>query len=190
MEKYVPCWKLKQPINMQYETHESRDKMAKVYLIVGNTGAGKSTYSAKLAEETNAYIFTGDEWFRSLFFKDIPDVSTYEWALERTERIEEQILTEALKLLNRNIDVILDLGFFKNKQRNRVKAYMEQHEFECHMHYLDVDIETRWGRVEQRNTQQGDSFQFQVPRHIFEFCETIFEPLSDTERNHPATVLI
>lgn len=164
--------------------------MPNAYLIVGNTGAGKSTYSAKLAEETNAYILTNDEWFNTLYFKDMPDVDTYAWALERTERIEKQILTEAVKLLDRNINVILDLGFFKVKQRQRVKKHLEQNKHNSCLHYLDVDMETRWQRVEQRNADQGDSFQFHVSRPIFEFCETIFEPLSEEELSYPTTVLI
>ncbi len=66
--------------------------MAKAYLIVGNVGAGKSTYAGKLAAEENAEIFTNDEWMTTLFMMEMPDPPEYEWALERTRRTERQIL--------------------------------------------------------------------------------------------------
>ncbi|WP_159104313.1 hypothetical protein [Sneathiella glossodoripedis] len=37
-------------------------------------------------------------------------------------------------------------------------------------------------RVEKRNLGESDTYQFEVPKEIFEFCETIFEPLDDEER--------
>lgn len=157
--------------------------MAKVFLIIGNTGAGKSTYAKKLAEIENAYIFTGDEWFRTLFVPDTPTPSSYEWALERTKRIETQILTESLKLLSKNLNVILDIGFFSQQQRQRVQQFFTQHHYLCITHFLDVNKATRWERVVQRNTEKTNTFQFEVSKEIFEFCETIFEPLDAQESN-------
>ena len=161
--------------------------MSKLFIIAGNTGAGKTTYSAKLAQQENAYVFCGDEWMKNLFIMDLPDPPSYDWALERTERIENQILNESLKLLTRRINVILDIGFFAKSQRERVRDFYHQHGHQAITHYLDVDKETRWARVNARNTQQHDSYQFQVNRETFEFCETIFEPLDKDEKG---TVII
>jgi predicted kinase len=161
----------------------NREKnMTKIALISGNVGAGKSTYATRLSVQDNGYIFTTDEWMRNLFYKDIPDPPSYEWALERTERIEVQILQESLKLLARNISVILDIGFFAESQRTRVQSFFRDRGYGPVLHYLDVDKETRWQRVDERNTIQGETFEFFVSRQVFEFCETIFEPLDEEER--------
>lgn len=155
--------------------------MAKAHLIVGNTGAGKSTYAKDLALKINAYIYSGDEWFKTLFLPDLPDPSTYEWALERTERVEKQIVMEALKLLDRDIDVILDLGFFKRVQRKRVESFFNDFNKQTSIHYLDVNKELRWERVNKRNTEKTETFEFEVSRDNFDFCETIYEELFANE---------
>ncbi len=156
--------------------------MAKAYLLAGNTGAGKSTYAARLSRDLSAHIFTNDEWMRTLFLPDMPDPPEYEWALERTQRIERQVCAEALKLMALGMDVILDLGFFAREQRARVLGFFAEHGAAAETHYLDVDRATRWARVEERNRGRSDTFQFEVTRADFDFCETLFEPLDADER--------
>lgn len=156
--------------------------MGNPILIVGNVGAGKSTYAQKLVHTQNAYVFAVDEWMSNLYRADLPEDDAYEWSLVRLERIEAQMLVEALKLIERNIQVVLDLGFFGREQRDRIMNFLLEHNKNPVIHYLDVDKETRWERVNQRNTQKTDTFQFHVSRETFEFCETIFEPLHTDER--------
>ena len=155
--------------------------MASAFLIVGNVGAGKSTYAARLSRAENAHVFAVDEWMKTLFLADQPDPPSYEWALERVERVEAQIVCETLRLLERGMNVILDLGFFQKVQRRRVLESFSSRGHTAALHYLDVDKDTRWHRVNHRNTQRTETYQFDVSREIFEFCETIFEPLDEDE---------
>ncbi|OUR95467.1 hypothetical protein A9Q84_16675 [Halobacteriovorax marinus] len=155
--------------------------MAKVHLLIGNTGAGKSTYATGFSEAENAYILANDEWFKTLYMKDMPTESVYEWSLERTERIEEQMLKESLKLLKFNLNVILDIGFFKKSQRDRVKNFYSKKGIEVVAHYFDVSSEVRWSRVQKRNLEKAATFEFEVSKEIFDFCETLFEPLEVSE---------
>lgn len=150
--------------------------MTQIALIVGNTGAGKSTYAAKHAADTGAHVFTVDEWMTTLFHPDMPDPPSYDWALERTRRIDRQIIIEALRLADRDMPVLLDLGFFGRDQRDRTRAAIRAGGHDPVIHYLDVDTETRWRRVAGRNEARGETFAFEVDRATFEFCETIFEP--------------
>lgn len=115
----------------------------KISLIAGHVGAGKSTCSARLAEQDDACIFAADEWMRNLFFKDMPQPPSYEWAWERMERIEVQILQESLKLLKRHIDVVVDIGFISKYQRTRVDRFYRDGGYSPILHYLDVDKERR-----------------------------------------------
>lgn len=41
-----------------------------IHLIVGNTGSGKSTYSAELKRKTNGIVFSIDTWNNTLFLAD------------------------------------------------------------------------------------------------------------------------
>ena len=162
--------------------------MGNPILIVGNVGAGKSTYAHELVRTQDAHLFSVDEWMNNLFRADLPEDDAYEWSLVRLQRIEKQILSEALRLIDRNIQVILDLGFFGREQRTRIINFLlEQHQKPV-IHYLDVDKGTRWQRVNHRNTHKTETFQFHVSQETFEFCETIFEPL-DTEERRRAIII-
>lgn len=162
--------------------------MTDILMICGNTGAGKSTYAAKVAKQTGAHVFAVDEWMRVLFHADMPDPPDYTWALERTQRCDRQILKEALRLAERGIPVILDLGFFGFNQREQIRHAIRAGGHHPVLHYLDTDKHTRWARVQQRNRAIGETFQFEVDRETFEFCETIFEPLTADERERAIIV--
>ena len=155
--------------------------MAKIILIVGNVGAGKSTLAAQLSQQVDAHVFCVDSWLKNLYLMDMPNPPSYLWALERTERIELQMLEEALKLLDHGVSIILDIGFFTKKQRDRVKSFLLNHGQSPLTYYLDVDKDTRWQRVSERNLGNAETFKFEVSREIFDFCETIFEPLNSDE---------
>ena len=152
-----------------------------VHLIVGNVGAGKSTYAAKLAETEGAHILANDPWFRELYGPDAPAVDGYRWTLERTQRIERVILDEARHLDRLGLDTILDLGFFEKSQRDRVRANLSP--LVVRTHVLEVDAAERWRRVEARNEACGATFAMHVDRKTFDFCETLYEPPEGDELN-------
>ena len=44
------------------------------------------------------------------------------------------------------------------------------------LHFIDVDVEERWRRVENRNAEKGETFRLAVTRPMFDFIETIWQP--------------
>lgn len=44
-----------------------RELTPTIHLICGSTGAGKTTYSARLSEQTGAVSFSIDDWMVTLF---------------------------------------------------------------------------------------------------------------------------
>ncbi|MGB7406324.1 MAG: AAA family ATPase [Pacificimonas sp.] len=152
-----------------------------VHLIVGNVGAGKTTYARRLAVERPTHIISNDPWYKTLFQPDHQDGERgYEWVLERTQRIEAVAIDEAEALTALDLDVVLDLGFFGQAQRERVRTELQKRNLDVEVHYLDVSKERRWQHVEMRNAS-SDTLVLPVDRATFEFCETIFEPFDETE---------
>ena len=150
--------------------------MPPIHLITGNVGAGKSTYAATLAVRERAHVITVDEWMRVPFHPDQPDPPSYDWAIERTRRIDVQAVTEATRLAALGVPTILDLGFFAREHRMRVRAAIADAGATSRLHVLDIAKEVRWERVERRNRERPAGWQFDVDRETFEACETLYEP--------------
>ena len=145
-------------------------------LIVGNTGSGKTTYSNALKSKTKGVLFSIDTWNKTLFLPDKAPTDGLEWFLERIERSEHIIMNLVQQLEQSNTDSILDLGLSKYAHREKFRQFAAAHNYPLKLHYLDISKETRWQRVQQRNTEKGATFEFEVTQENFNFMENWFEP--------------
>lgn len=149
--------------------------MPLIYLITGGTGAGKTTYALKLADEIGAIRFSIDDWMTTLFWMDSPNPISHEWAMSRIGRCEAMIWDNATQALKRDLPVILDLGFTKASHRQKFKELAEGAGFKSELHWVDVPAEERWARVQTRNTERGETFAMTVTRELFDFMEGEWE---------------
>ncbi|WP_300027246.1 ATP-binding protein [uncultured Maribacter sp.] len=152
-----------------------------LHLIVGNTGSGKTTYSNELKKKTKGVIFSIDTWNNTLFLPDKTETDGLEWFLERIERAEKMILNVVAQLEQSGTDSILDLGLSKFEHREKFRAFAASQGFDIALHYLNISKETRWQRVQQRNTEKGATFEFEVTKENFNFMETWFENPTENE---------
>ena len=146
-----------------------------IHIILGNTGAGKTTYAQKLREETKGVIFSIDEWNNTLFIPDKTDKDGVDWFLERIQRVDTMIQSLVLQMQASGTAAILDLGFAKKERRMTFYAFAKAENIPLKIHFLDVPMEVRKKRVVQRNTEKGATFQFEVSESDFEFMESWFE---------------
>ncbi|WP_452226341.1 AAA family ATPase [Lacinutrix cladophorae] len=146
-----------------------------VHLILGNTGSGKTTYSNQLKKETKGILFSIDTWNKTLFLTDKKPEDGLDWFLERIERAETLILDLVIQLENANTDAILDLGLSKFSHREKFRQFASKHGFEIKTHFLDINKATRLQRVLKRNTEKGDTFEFEISQENFDFMESWFE---------------
>ena len=152
-----------------------------IHLIVGNTGAGKTTYSTKLKRKTNGIIFSIDKWNKTLFLADKKPNDGLEWFLERIDRAEEMIMDLVHQLENSKTDSILDLGLSKFEHREKIRKFAKKNGYELKIHFLDISKETRLKRVMKRNDEKGETFEFEVTKENFEFMESWFEKPNEKE---------
>lgn len=152
-----------------------------LHIIVGATGAGKTTFVQRLGRQCNAIVFTSDDWLNALFMPDLPAHDGWNWALARVERCEAQIWRLARELLGRGVEVVLDINMMNRatRQKQRQLASASGHPYK--LYFLDVDRETRWQRVSQRNETKGQTYSFPISRAFFDFVEGILERPSDEE---------
>jgi len=162
--------------------------MARLVMVCGPTGVGKTTYSLKLSKEIDAIRFSIDPWMQGLFSKDMVALD-YNWMFERVNRCYDKIWEVSEQILALDGTVILDLGFTTKEQRdvftNRAKAL----EINAEIHYLDASTEVRRQRVDQRNLQQDPAvYAFEVTDEMFNFMEPLFEVPDEQELKYGCKV--
>lgn len=154
---------------------------ADMILIVGCTGAGKTTYARKLADELGAVRFSIDEWMTALFWADSPQPIQFAWTMERVNRCEAQIFAMVRQLAERGVPALLDLGFTKLAHRDKFRALAAETGLTAEVHFIDVPADLRWFRVNRRNTQRGETYAMEVNKQMFDFMEGLWEPPLEAE---------
>ena len=152
-----------------------------IHLIVGNTGSGKTTYSAELKSKTGGIVFSIDKWNNTLFFADKKLTDGLEWFLERIDRSEKMIMELIEQLENSKTDSILDLGLSKFEHREKFRRFSKLNNYEMKIHFLDISKETRLKRIMKRNDEKGATFEFEVSKENFDFMESWFEKPNEKE---------
>jgi predicted kinase len=154
---------------------------AQLILVVGCTGAGKSTYARALADRLGGLRFSIDEWMVALFWADSPQPIEFAWTMERVNRCEAQIFAMARQAAQRGVPAVLDLGFTTKAHRDKFRALSEGAGLSVAVHFVDVPVDERWRRVEQRNARQGETYSLTVDRGMFDFMEGLWEPPGEAE---------
>lgn len=152
-----------------------------VHLICGPTAAGKSTYANALKNKTGAILFSIDDWMTSLFAPDLKNPMDWQWISERVLRCENRMLLTACSLAEAGVSSILEISLQRAEKRAEVATTIRESGSILQTHFLDVDATQRWKRVEQRNSDKGDTFSLEVTRGMFDFFEDMWEPPSETE---------
>jgi predicted kinase len=155
--------------------------MAQIHMIAGLTGAGKTTYARKLAKDIGGLRLSIDDWNANLFFMDRNPASDFNWFYDRVQRCGTQMREVAQQVLANGMPVIFDCGFTNRVERKIYFDWATGLRLPVNLHYIDVETETRWGRVQNRNTEQGDTFALEVTREMFDFMQNIWEAPTESE---------
>ena len=155
--------------------------MCRATIVCGPTGAGKTTHSIVLCDETNAIRFSIDPWMQTLFAKDMGTLD-FAWMMERVERCQDQIWSVGEQVLARGGNVVLDLGFTTRAQRRVFVERATLAGVPADIHYLDAPSEVRRRRVASRNAQKDPRvYAFDVTDPMFAFMEPRFEVPDESE---------
>ena len=162
--------------------------MARLILVCGPTGVGKTTYSLSLSKESGAIRFSIDPWMQTLFSRDMVSLD-YSWMIERVKRCYEQIWELSEQILALNGIVVLDLGFTTKEQRDVFSNRARELRINAEIHYLHAPKDIRKKRIEKRNLEKDPSvYAFEVTDMMFNFMEPRFEVPSQAELKHGCTV--
>lgn len=156
--------------------------MARLHLIVGPVGAGKSTFGQKLSRDVGAVRLTLDEWMATLFGDDErPAEQRIEWYMERTARCIEQIWTLTQQLIEIDVPVVLEIGLIQRAARQDFYTRIDAAGFDHIVYVVDADRDERRARVLRRNEEKGATYSMEVPLEFFELASDFWEPPNDDE---------
>ena len=152
-------------------------KRPTVYIICGFIGAGKTTFSKKLAQETGAMHITKDEWMVKIFGNRAPtmeDFSTWD------ENVSALARDFAFKLVECGIDVILDEGYWTRLHRDEIKKRVEKAGAREVMYYVSTPLEEMKKRVINRSKNPGKE-SFEISEEMFDRYVKSWQPPEEDE---------
>ena len=120
--------------------------MAKVYLICGKLCCGKTTYSRKICAENDAVLLSVDEMILNVFGQSCGEKHD-----KYVNNTKKYLLNKSLELIDKNINIVLDWGFWTRKEREFIKDFYKSHGIDCELHYIDISDDVWKARIEQRN---------------------------------------
>lgn len=121
--------------------------MAKVILVCGKICSGKSTYAEKLRTRHKAVLLSVDEISLAIFGQYIGEKHD-----EYVTNIQNYLFLKSLEMIESDINVILDWGFWQKDDRDHAKQFYSSRNISTEFHYIDVYDDTWQYRLNKRNT--------------------------------------
>lgn len=148
--------------------------MTTLYIIQGFLGAGKTTYSLKLAKEVNAIRYNADEWVMRDFCHQ-QQLDDWEECFAKATRAIWVEAEKAVKLNKQS--VILDFGFWTRESRMFAKHKAAEWDIQFKHYYLYVPDEILIERINKRTGPIAD----QNLKNFYKYKSIFEEPLSSEE---------
>lgn len=118
---------------------------ARLILICGLPGSGKTTLAKQLARRAHAVRLSPDEWKHAL------GIDYYDE--EGRIRLEARLLAHAKELLALGQSVILENGFWTRQEREELRLAGQELGVAVELHYLAVPVDELWRRLDLRNEE-------------------------------------
>jgi predicted kinase len=150
-----------------------------LHLISGLPASGKTTYATELRKRVNGVLFNLDRWLITAFGRySLPEVGQDEHT-RRVLACRELMWDSASEFLRRNVDVILDDGFFYREHRMRHAALAAEAGADTVIHFVDLPLDQVRERLSRRNANLP-RFNFYIdPATLAGFLEMVQRPSSE-----------
>ncbi|MCX5275368.1 ATP-binding protein [Streptomyces virginiae] len=151
-----------------------------VFLLVGLTGSGKTTYSEQRLEPAGAVRLSVDEVLHDRhgrYGTDYPE-NTY---VEKEAPVVAELHNQLRQLVAQGRDVVWDHGLWPRAQRDEMKKLVEEAGGRWRLLYFPVDREELLRRLEERNRRQDANALFVTPEALDDFFARFEAPHGEGE---------
>lgn len=142
-------------------------RQARLILICGLPGSGKTTLAKRLAADAQAVRLSPDEWKHAL------GIDYYDEGAR--VRLEAKLWQLAQELLGLGQSVVMEHGFWARSERDELRRTGRAIGAAVELHYLEVPVEELWRRLDQRN-RAATPGAVPIKRSDLERWATQFEP--------------
>lgn len=146
--------------------------------LCGKIASGKTFYANQIKERENVIVFSIDELTYYIF-----DNRKGENYIDITQRALNYFKEKSVDIVNKGINVILDIGLWSKKERKNISEYFKNRDIKFEIHYIQIDDKSWEENINERNKRIDDgnkSFDFYVTeglkKKMFENWE---EPAED-----------
>ena len=143
----------------------------------GKMGAGKSTYSKKLASELNAVFLSEDDWLSAMYPEEIKGFDDY---IKYSSRLKPLLKEHVRRILNSDVSVVLDFPGNTKKQRAWFKEIFSEAQIPHKLIYLKAEDQLCLKRLEQRRQDSPERARFDT-EEIFNQVTSYFQAPTDDE---------
>ncbi|MFG2415109.1 ATP-binding protein [Streptomyces goshikiensis] len=151
-----------------------------MFLLVGLTGSGKTTYSTRRLEPAGAVRLSVDEVVHDRHGRygvDYPE-STY---FEKEAPIVAELQEQLMRLVAEGRDVVWDHGLWPRKHRDEMKQLVETAGGRWRLLYFPVGREELLRRLEERNRREDANALFVSPEALNDFFTRFEAPQGEGE---------
>ncbi len=148
------------------------ESIARLVVITGLPGSGKTTLSNKLAAELGAVRMCPDDWMRESGI-DL-------WDDDARASIEAFQLELSLNLLSRGSNVIIEWGVWTRSERDSLRDAARAIGALVELRYTTASVDELWSRIEQRDLE-GQWSSRSIQRQELEEWVALFEPPTEEE---------
>ena len=153
-------------------------KGSTLHFLCGKMGAGKSTYSEKLAAEKNAVLISEDDWLAQLFPNQIKTFDDYR---QFAARLKPLVFAHVVNVLKTGTDVVLDFPANTVKQREWFVEIAEAAHANAQLSYLEVSDERCLQQIAKRRVEQPQRAEFDNEA-VFREVNKFFQAPEDREK--------